>query len=144
MHMHQSAPPCFCTTVRKTARRLARTYDAALSGSGMNVTQLAVVRAVERHEGKPLSRIADDLAMDRTSLYRSLGLLRKRKWIVLHAGQDSRSSSAALSAAGRKALEAAAPAWNSQQAALLNRFGRQEWNFLASELRRLAECASHD
>jgi hypothetical protein len=28
----------------------------------MNVTQFAVMRAVERHENEPLSRVADDLA----------------------------------------------------------------------------------
>ena len=52
-----------------SARLLARTYDRAFAGSGMNVTQFAVMRAVERRENEPLSRVADDLAMERTSLY---------------------------------------------------------------------------
>ena len=60
--------PCACAIVRRTARLLARTYDGALAGSGMNVTQFAVMRAVERHGNEPLSRVADDLAMERTSL----------------------------------------------------------------------------
>jgi DNA-binding MarR family transcriptional regulator len=54
--------------LHRTARLLARTYDRALAGSGMNVTQFAVMRAVARHENDPLSRVADDLAMERTSL----------------------------------------------------------------------------
>jgi len=40
----------------------------------MNVTQFAVMRAVARHENDPLSRVADDLAMERTSLARHAAL----------------------------------------------------------------------
>ena len=56
--------------------------QGALAASGMNVTQFAVMRAVERHENEPLSRVADDLAMERTSPYRALALERNN-WIKL-------------------------------------------------------------
>ena len=72
-----------CGAVREpfvgAARRLARTYDGALAGSGMNVTQFAVMRALERYmRMNPLSRVADDLAMERTSLVSGLGVAGKK------------------------------------------------------------------
>jgi DNA-binding phage protein len=73
MHESTRVPrPCACTTVRRVSRVLARAFDAALKPSGLNVTQLAVLRAVQRRRGEPLMHVARDLCMDRTSLYRAV------------------------------------------------------------------------
>src|ERR1700723_2444149 len=119
--------PCACAIVRRTARLLARTYDGALAGSGMNVTQFAVMRAVERHENEPLSRVADDLVMERTSLYRALALLERNKWINLKSGRDNRSRCASISSLGRRALDRAQPDWAHTQSAIVEKFGRDRW-----------------
>ena len=96
MTTNTTARPCACTSVRRTARVLARTFDSALADSGLNITQLAVMRGVLRHPHEPLSRVAEDLAMDRTSLYRALGALEKQRWITLSDGADSRSRTASV------------------------------------------------
>jgi DNA-binding MarR family transcriptional regulator len=133
--------PCACTSVRKTARVLARLFDAALADSGLNITQLAVMRAVLRHPHEPLSRVAEDLAMDRTSLYRALAGLAKQHWITLSDGADSRSRTAAVTRQGQTALARADPGWHSTQHAVIERFGAAQWQSLAAELQRLADCA---
>jgi hypothetical protein len=75
--------PCACTTLRKAARAISRIYDEALAGAGINVTQLAILRAIGRagDDGAPLSRLAENLVMDNTSLYRGLGPLIRSRWI---------------------------------------------------------------
>jgi DNA-binding MarR family transcriptional regulator len=128
--------------VRKAARVLARTFDSALADSGLNITQLAVMRAVLRHPAEPLSRVAEDLAMDRTSLYRALAALAKQHWVVLSEGTDSRSRTAALTSKGQAVLAKAEPGWASTQRAIIDRFGATQWQSLVVELRRLADCAS--
>ena len=133
--------PCACNSVRKTARVLARTFDLALAGSGLNITQLAVLRALQRHPLEPLSHVADDLAMDRTSLYRALAAMQKQRWVTLREGNDSRSRSAAVTRAGEAALARAEPGWTGMQCALIERFGAQEWQALVAELARLSDCA---
>ncbi|HEV7986332.1 MAG TPA: MarR family winged helix-turn-helix transcriptional regulator [Steroidobacteraceae bacterium] len=133
--------PCACTSVRKTARVLARTFDSALSDSGLNITQLAVMRAVLRHPHEPLTRVAEDLAMDRTSLYRALAALEKQRWVTLHHGPDARTRTAAITAAGESVLGRAEPGWATTQHALIERFGAAQWQTLVAELRRLADCA---
>jgi DNA-binding MarR family transcriptional regulator len=134
--------PCVCTSVRKAARRLARTYDAALAPSGMNVTQLAVLRAVLRHPGEPLSRVAEDLAMDRTSLYRAIDALTKRRWIRRGDGNDRRSRTASITRSGEIALAKADPGWAMTQCGIVSRFGPERWQSFVSELQHLLDCAS--
>lgn len=136
--------PCACTSVRRVARVLARAYDAALSGTGLNITQLAVLRTILRHPHEPLSRVSDDLAMDRTSLYRALDLLRRRHWIVMDRGVDGRSRSASITPAGLKAMQKADPAWADAQTRIVERFGVPEWKTFVTELQRLADCARMD
>ena len=134
--------PCVCTSIRKAARVLARTYDGALAPSGINVTQLAVMWAVLRHPHEPLARVAEDLAMDRTSLYRAIEALTKRRWVALSDGTDSRSRSAVITRSGALALRRADPAWSSTQSDIVDRFGHREWQALTRELQRLIDCAS--
>src|SRR5579863_10441428 len=133
--------PCACTSVRKAARVLARTYDAALADSGINITQLAVLRALLRHPEEPLTRVAEDLAMERTSLYRALAAMHKQHWVLLRDGPDGRTRSARLTRAGEAVLARADPGWSGAQRALIERFGAVEWQNFVAELHRLAACA---
>ena len=142
MTTNTTARPCACTSVRRTARVLARTFDSALADSGLNITQLAVMRGVLRHPHEPLSRVAEDLAMDRTSIYRALGALEKQRWITLSDGADSRSRTASVTKRGEAVLAKAEPGWASTQRALIDCFGAAQWQALVAELRRLADCAS--
>ena len=133
--------PCTCTTVRRASRVLARAFDAVLEPAGMGVTQLAVLRAIERQEGAPLARVAEELRMDRTSFYRALAPMRRNGWIALAKGPTARARSAALTAKGRRALEGVSAPWARTQTEIVERFGRAAWTSLASELERLAACA---
>jgi len=140
MNQDLAPRPCVCTSIRKAARILARTYDAALAPGGMNVTQLAVMRAILRHPDEPLTRVAEDLAMDRTSLYRAIGPLRKRRWVALSDGKDNRSRTASITRSGELALSRANPSWAETQSSVVDRFGHAEWQAFVAELHRLLEC----
>lgn len=133
--------PCACTSVRKAARVLARIFDEGLAESGLNITQLAVLRALLRHPHEPLSRVAEDLAMDRTSLYRALAAMGKQHWVMMRDGPDGRTRTAVLTRTGEAVLARADPGWASTQRALIERFGAAQWQSLVAELRRLADCA---
>jgi DNA-binding MarR family transcriptional regulator len=113
----------------------------ALEAAGLNVTQLAALRAIQRHANEPLTRVAEDLCMDRTSLYRAVTPMRRDGWLTIAAGADARSRTAEFTAKGRRVLEAADPAWGRMQTEIIERFGRDKWAVLVSELERLAACA---
>jgi DNA-binding MarR family transcriptional regulator len=139
-HASQSSP-CACTTVKKISRVLGRIYDARLAPSGINVTQFAVMRCISRHNGEPLARVAEELEMDRTSLYRAIAPMLRDGWITLAAGSDARSRSAMVTRKGVRVIAKASGEWDQIQNHLIGTFGRAEWRTLVAELQRLGECA---
>ena len=134
--------PCACTTVRRASRILARAFDAALEPAGLNVTQLAVLRAIQRHAGGPLTRVAEDLCMDRTSLYRAVSRMQREGWLKISVGANARSRVAEFTTKGRRVLDAADAPWSRAQTVIVERFGRNNWMALVSELERLSAVAT--
>jgi DNA-binding MarR family transcriptional regulator len=133
--------PCACTTVRRASRVVARAFDVVLEPAGLNITQLAVLRAIQRHPNEPLTRVAEDLCMDRTSLYRAVNRMQRDGWLRIAAGPDARSRAAKFTTKGRRLLDAADPPWARVQSAIIERFGRDKWMALVSELERLSVVA---
>jgi DNA-binding MarR family transcriptional regulator len=99
------------------------------------------MRCIARHGGEPLARVAEELEMDRTSLYRAITPMEREGWIELGAGINARSRSAKITHKGTLALVKAASEWDQLQRNLIKTFGKAEWGILAGELRRLGECA---
>src|SRR5260370_5366653 len=99
-----SSIPCACTTVKKLSRILGRAYDEALEGSGINIAQLAVVRCIIRRAGEPLSRVAEELEMDRPSLYRAVAPMIRDGWIEVTAGSGGRSRAGEGTGRGKRVL----------------------------------------
>jgi DNA-binding MarR family transcriptional regulator len=108
-------PICLCTNLRRTTRAISNIYDAALAPSGIKITQFSLLRAVERNEPIAISELAEDMALDRTTLARNLALLERDRLLVLCAGEDRRVTEVRLTQAGRKAIKKAMPIWSNTQ-----------------------------
>jgi DNA-binding MarR family transcriptional regulator len=126
--------PCACTTLRKAARAVSRVYDAALAPAGLTTTQFAIIRSVAKHGGMPLSRLADALVMERTSLYRTLSPMTRAGWIRIDAGPRGRARLATATAEGLAAMREATPAWEDAQARIIGAVGREDWTDLGAAL----------
>lgn len=111
----------------------------------MTAAQLAVLRAIARsaEAGAPLSRLADSLVMDSTTLYRALGPLLRAGWIEVTAAARGRTKLARLTEAGQDALAAAAPRWEGAQSKFVEAFGVERWAALHSEIAALAAAGAH-
>jgi DNA-binding MarR family transcriptional regulator len=108
-------PVCLCTNLRRTTRAISNIYDAALVPTGIKITQFSLLRAVERNEPIAISELAEDMALDRTTLARNLALLERDRLLVLCAGEDRRVTEVRLTQAGRKAIKTAIPIWSNTQ-----------------------------
>ena len=133
--------PCACTTVKKVSRVLGRVYDADISPTGVNITQLAVLRCIARRGGEPLARIAYELEMDRTSLYRAITPMIRDGWLASDAASNTRFRSAKLTKKGQKFLASANRQQSKVQKRILGKFGRKAYESLLAELSRLTDCA---
>jgi DNA-binding MarR family transcriptional regulator len=136
-----TAIPCACTTIKKLSRILGRVYDSGLAASGINITQLAVLRCITRRPGEPLARVADELELDRTSLYRAINPMIRDGWVTVMDGADSRSRTAKVTRKGNALLARAGADWDRVQTAIVTKFGEGKYEGLIAQLYRLAECA---
>jgi len=139
--MPTDSSPCVCTALRKASRAVTRVYDDRLAASGLTTTQFAVLRHLARHGDLPLSRLAELLVMDRTSLYRTLAPIERQGWIAIEAEARGRAKLATLTPAGRAKTEAAAAAWEACQQEIVGTLGPAQWQALETQLRALVDIS---
>src|SRR5687768_15012389 len=69
--------PCVCNTLRRVTRAVTQLYDDVLRPSGLRVTQFGILAAIARLGEANLKQLEDALALDQTTLTRSLSLLER-------------------------------------------------------------------
>ena len=130
---------CACYNIRKAARLVTQLYDAILAPSGLPGTQFVLLAAIGRAGVAPMTRLAQVMGMDRTTLTRNLKLLEDQGLIEMDAGLDRRTRMVRLTEQGRQAIQAAIPFWKQAQATVISRFGQERTMALLSELLALEE-----
>jgi DNA-binding MarR family transcriptional regulator len=108
--------PCACGTLRRATRAITAVYDAALAPSGLRITQFGILRNLAHLGPLPITRLAAEAALDRSTMGRNLDPLERRGLVRIEAGNiDRRERVAYLTAAGEAAIEAALPHWRKAQ-----------------------------
>jgi DNA-binding MarR family transcriptional regulator len=120
--------PCLCASFRRASRALTQLYDDALRPLGLRVTQFTILQALERTSEISQGDLGHLLAMDSTTLTRTLRLMQP--WIKERPGRDRRERWLRLSPSGHKQLEQATLPWQAVQTRLRNRLGPTRWNEL--------------
>ena len=134
---------CTCFNVRRASRSVTQFYDGVMAESGVRATQFTMLGAVAMMGPAPLTRLADHLGLDRTTLTRNLKLLADRGMVEISAGaEDRRERVAAITEAGAAAVERATPVWQEAQNRLVAAFGEERWRRLIEDIGDLAELAS--
>jgi DNA-binding MarR family transcriptional regulator len=132
---HARLSPCVCNTLRMVTRAVTQLYDDVLRPSGLRVTQFSVLASFGRLGEANLKQLRHTLAIDQTTLTRSLDLLERDGLIEPASHPDARVRAMRLTARGRRALETARPLWARAQGLVLREFGTAAW---ADAQRRLA------
>ncbi len=120
--------PCACAELRRAARAVTRLYDAAMRPTGLRLTQFTLLQALGRI-GAALKQgtLGEILALDTTTLTRTLRPLQSAKWIRSFAGADGRERYIEITPLGRRVLERATPAWEQVQHRLRATLGSRDW-----------------
>src|SRR6266705_2679886 len=127
--------PCVCNPLRMVTRAVTQLYDDVLRPSGLRVTQFSILATIGRIGEANLQQLEDTLAIDQTTLTRSLNLLERDGVIERASHPDARIRAMKLTSKGRRALEAARPLWARAQDKVLRELGTTAW---ADAQRRLA------
>jgi len=129
---------CLCMHVQRAARALARHFDEAFRPLNLTNGQFSLLMSLNRPKPAAMGRVAQFLAMDRTTLTAALKPLVRRRLIRITADpRDARTRLIELTAAGRKLLARAVPIWRAHHGALEKNLSRPV-AALNDELRHLS------
>ena len=133
---------CACANLRRTARAVTQLYETELQGTGLRTTQFTLLQALEQMGGAAspgaLGRL---LALDATTLSRTLPPLERAGWIRAAAGKDRREVRWSLTPAGRRRLAGALPAWERAQERLRTALPARYWRILTEDLAAVGAAA---
>lgn len=133
---------CTGFALRRASRAITQTYNAALAPAGLKSTQFSVLGVAASAGPLPMTRMADILAMDRTTLTRNLKPLERAGWIEVSPGRDQRERVVQATDAGRRTLEMATPLWRRAQREMHAALGDKTWQRLMADLDRVADAAA--
>jgi DNA-binding MarR family transcriptional regulator len=132
---------CVCNTLRMVTRAVTQLYDDALRPSGIRATQFSILATIASKVEANLKQLGDALAIDQTTLTRSLNLLERDGLIERVSHPDRRIKSMRLTAKGRRALEIARPLWAQAQQKVLREIGTKAWADAQRRLTHLLHVA---
>lgn len=132
---------CACATVRRASRAVTQLYDNWLRVHGIEGPQFALLALLEGLGESNQATMGRRFDLDKTTLSRNLKLLERRGWIDITAGADARERRVALTAAGRRRLAAARPAWAEAQKKLRSAMSGGEWDAMWAAFRVVTRAA---
>ena len=133
--------PCMCSSFRRTARALTQLYEEAFRPLGLRATQFTILQFLSIAGEVSQGQMGEMLAMDSTSLTRTLALMVRHGWIAERRGADRRERLLRLARAGEKKLERALPVWEEVQSRLRQNIGETRWKELLHSTSAVTELA---
>lgn len=135
------ALPCSCASLRRAARAVTQLYDEELRPLGLRATQFTLLQTLATTGEISQGGLGRVLALDSTTLTRTLNPLHQQGWIAARPGTDRRERYYSLTDEGRTVLAEATPRWERAQERLRSSFGESQWGTLQQLLDQAALAA---
>jgi len=132
------ATNCACMKLRSATRLVTRAYDKALQPVGLKATQYTLLIAVSQAQPVSISRLADLMSMERTTLTRNLKPLEQEGLVITTPGHG-RTVEVSLRRKGLALLKKAAPLWKCAQDDFVGELGERRWEDLSQILNSVTE-----
>jgi DNA-binding MarR family transcriptional regulator len=133
---------CACFNLRKASRAITQLFDRALQPGGLRGTQFSILAVLFFIGSSTVTRLSNNLVMDRTTLTRNLRPLEHKGYIIITAGRDLRTRTVELTENGVKALGEAYPLWKEVQTKIIQKLGRKRFQSLISDLSEISSLFS--
>lgn len=130
---------CNCMAIRRAARVLTQSYDLHMAKVGLTISQFTILTFLRYQPGMTMAQMGEMLAMERTSLLRTLKPLSRDGYIVeAPTGGPGRKKALSLSPAGQAKHDEAHPHWQAAQAEFEAAAGRTQAEQLHAQLMGIA------
>jgi DNA-binding MarR family transcriptional regulator len=130
---------CACFNLRKAARAVTQFYDDKMRPAGLRGTQFALLAHALALGPVALTKLADAMVTDRTTLARNLEPLEKGGFIEVAGSDDRRARIIKITESGRKKLAEAYPYWKKTQDEIRKMMGQDELSEMLSRVSRLVD-----
>ena len=137
--VEEAARACVCQNLRKTSRAITQFYDKLLAPSGITITQLALLRTISIGNSSTITEISRKMYMDRTTLTRSLELLKKQDLIQIESSSDRRKRIVTITSRGKAQITKALPLWEKAQGIIMEKFGKGNWREIKMGLNEISD-----
>jgi DNA-binding MarR family transcriptional regulator len=132
---------CGSFNFRRTARAVTRLYDQAFERFGIRSTQFTILVGIAKTQPTSISALAELLVIDRTTMTRSLRLLKKEGLLKVSERLAKRQRFITLTGKGERMLAATLPAWRVAHERFVQTLGADYWTSFRNELEKLAHVA---
>jgi DNA-binding MarR family transcriptional regulator len=110
---------CVCAALRRASRAATRHYEKSFRGSGLRGTQFSLLAVLTQTGPLPVSSLARQTGLERTTLTRNLRLLERKGFVRVRGTEaDQRVRRVEMTAVGRRAAEKGLAAWRKAQAGI--------------------------
>ena len=133
---------CACATLRRASRALTQGYESELREHGVRASQFTILQVLSQAGEMTQGTLGEVLAMDSTTLTRTLKVMARSGWIAQRPGKDRRERLVRLSSCGKKKMQEALPAWNESQQDLRSKLGTNHWEQLETLLNQIVDITA--
>ena len=133
---------CPLGQLRKATRVMEHIFDQTMWPSGLRGSQLAVLAVTALTGPANISSLAEQLAMDRTTMTRNLKPLERQGLVKITTGEDRRTREASLTPEGEQVMAEVIPLWKSAQKQVIEELGNRWHRELLGNLSLVASFGS--
>ncbi|TGL62057.1 MarR family winged helix-turn-helix transcriptional regulator [Leptospira sarikeiensis] len=131
---------CLNVSLRRTTRLVTSYYDSILKPSGLRITQFTILVSIAHEEECSITDLAKLTDIDRTTLQRSLEILKREGLIRIEKKETGNVRNLFLTKKGESKLEEAVFLWEEAQNSITKSLGKpkfQETLKILSEVRKI-------
>lgn len=126
---------CALFDIQRASRVVASLYNAHLRDAGITIAQWSLLRNISFMQPVSIGRLADALAMERTSVTRLIEPLIDLGYVRSTAGDDRRVRNLELTPLGLARVRAGKKRWNAAQRQLMATLGSTNWRAMRDSMR---------
>lgn len=118
---------CHCLSLQQAVRHVSQFYNQQLAPFGLTINQYAILARLAVLGAAPITEVAQDLVMDRTTLTRNLKPLQVAGLLTQKPNDsDRRSQCLSLTQRGEQVFALATPAWAAAQVRFEQKVGADQ------------------
>jgi DNA-binding MarR family transcriptional regulator len=142
--LEDAAKLCMCYNLRKTSRAITQFYDKMLEPSGLAITQFSLLVGLSIAQYPTITKMANEMIIDRTTLTRNLNVLQNRGLVKIKgSSNDKGKKDIVITTKGKELLAKAFPLWEKAQRTVIQKFGNNDYNDMLSELSKITKLTEY-